>query len=126
MSLPLVWQDLNTLWQTMDVDGVGHVDEVCVLPCLVGETSERRKDCVRKVCADSHRHARAAHVCTCTPTPTHAGMQTCTANEVIQQPFICSVGLDGVGGGSVGGGSVGCGGVWCVVGWGVGYGVWWG
>ena len=59
VSLPLVWQDLNTLWQTMDVDGVGHVDEVCVLPCLVGETSERRKDCVRKVCAGAHRHARA-------------------------------------------------------------------
>ena len=54
--LPLAWQDLNTLWRTMDVDAVGHVDELCILPCLVGEMSERRKDCVRKVCAHAHPH----------------------------------------------------------------------
>ena len=49
-SLPLPGpQDLNTLWKIMDVDCVGRVEELYVIPCLVGEMSERRKDSVRKV-----------------------------------------------------------------------------
>ena len=87
LPLPLVLQDLNTLWQTMDVDSAGLVNELCVLPCLVGEMSERRKDSVRKVGACTHtdthtqRHARRhAH------TPT--GMYTCTPEEVMQHPGI--------------------------------------